>query len=171
MPSLRTSPPALPSLHSAPLPQPLLVADCHLILCGSCCRKEVRQRARDVSGWPRAQHDRGPERNPRPQVRPPRRCGFAPFARSPASAAATSGSPSSPARRAALRPQRFHPLASCEPPTPGLPLCGVSLGLAAKGSADDLVRRFSNLGQKSAAEVAKLNDFAIAERTDFNDAS
>lgn len=44
-------------------------------------------------------------------------------------------------------------------------------GLAAKGKADDLVKRFSNLQQKSAAEVAQMNNFTIAERTDFNDAS
>jgi hypothetical protein len=44
-------------------------------------------------------------------------------------------------------------------------------GLAAKGDAGDLVRRFSNMEQKSAAEVAALNNFAVAERSDFNDAS
>lgn len=52
-----------------------------------------------------------------------------------------------------------------------LPACFFRAGLAAKGSADDLVKRFSNLGQKSAAEVAALNNFAVAERSDFNDAS
>lgn len=45
-------------------------------------------------------------------------------------------------------------------------------GLAApKGGAADLVKRFSEVAEKSAAEVAGMNDFAIAEGSDFHDAA
>ena len=44
------------------------------------------------------------------------------------------------------------------------------LGGLASDDASALVRRFEGLAQKSAAEVASLNDYKIAQRTDFQDA-
>ena len=46
--------------------------------------------------------------------------------------------------------------------------CALMGGLAAPGA--DLAARFGGLGARSAAEVAALNAFEVAERRDFEDA-